>query len=42
MSYMCRVYADLVRKRAKSLEDVPAKIRSEVQQLLNQGEKGDD
>lgn len=42
MSYMSRVYADLVRKGAKTLEDVPAKLKSEVQQLLSQGEREDD
>jgi len=42
MNYMAKVYADLVRKGAKTLEEIPKKIRDEVQQLLNQEEKASD
>lgn len=35
MSYMATVYADLVRKGKKTIEDVPEKIRAEVEALLN-------
>lgn len=31
---MARVYADLIRKGYKTLEDVPAHLREEVAQLL--------
>lgn len=32
---MARVYADLIRKGLKTLEQVPAKIREEVRALIN-------
>ena len=32
---MARVYADLVRKGKIDLEDVPKKIRAEVETILN-------
>lgn len=41
-SYIAKVYSDLVRKGAKTLEEIPKKIRDEVQQLLNQEEKEND
>jgi len=34
-SYMATVYADLVRKGKKTIEQVPEKIRAEVEALLN-------
>lgn len=34
-SYMATVYADLIRKRKKTIEEVPEKIRAEVEALLN-------
>ena len=34
-SYMATVYADLIRKRKKTIEEVPEKIRAEVEELLN-------
>lgn len=34
MIYLAKVYADLIRKEKKSIEDVPENIREEVQQLL--------
>lgn len=33
--YMPTVYADLIRKGKKTIEDVPEKIRAEVEALLN-------
>ena len=39
MNYMAKVYADLIRKGKKTLEDVPEKLKNEVQQLLNQDGK---
>lgn len=41
MSYMAKVYANLVRKGEKTLGDVPEKLRDEVQQLIT-GEKEND
>lgn len=32
---MAKVYADLIRKGLKTLEQVPAKIRAEVEAILN-------
>lgn len=32
---MAAVYADLIRKGRKTLDDVPEKIRAEVEALLN-------
>lgn len=31
---MAKVYADLIRKGCKTLEDVPAKLRAAVEALL--------
>ena len=31
---MARVYADLIRKGIKTIEDVPEKLRAEVEALL--------
>lgn len=31
---MAKVYADLIRKSVKTLDDVPAKLRAEVEALL--------
>lgn len=31
---MARVYADLIRKGYKTIEDVPEKLKSEVQKIL--------
>ena len=42
MSYIARVYADLLRKDGKTIEDIPKNLRDEVQQLLNQEEKKGD
>lgn len=32
---MAKVYADLIRKGLKTLEQVPGKIRAEVEAILN-------
>ena len=32
---MAKVYADLIRKGKKTIDDVPAKLRNEVQAILD-------
>lgn len=32
---MAKVYADLIRKGIKTIDDVPEKLKSEVMELLN-------
>lgn len=39
MSYMARVYADLIRKGKKTLEDVPETLKEEVQQIMAEMEE---
>ena len=34
MIYIAKVYADLIRKEEKSIEDVPEKIREQVREIL--------
>lgn len=34
-SYIVTVYVDLIRKGKKTIEDIPEKIRAEVEALLN-------
>lgn len=34
MAFIARVYADLIRKEEKTIDQVPEIIREEVQQLL--------
>ena len=34
---MAKVYADLIRKGKKTIDDVPAKLRDEVQAILDAG-----
>lgn len=34
-SYMAEVYADLIRKGKKTLEEVPTKLRAEVEAILH-------
>lgn len=42
MNCMIKIYADLIRKEKKTLEEVPEKLRNEVQQLLNhEGQESD-
>lgn len=33
--YMAKVYANLIRNGKKKIEEVPEKIRAEVEELLN-------
>ena len=33
---MSRVYAELIRKGLKTIDDVPAKLREEVQKILDE------
>lgn len=33
---MAKIYADLVRRGVKTIDEVPAKIRAEVERLLNE------
>ena len=39
MSYMARVYADLIRKGKKTLGDVPETLKEEVQQIMAEMEE---
>ncbi len=39
MNFMVPIYADLVRKGAKKLEAVPAKLRAQVEQYLKEQEE---
>ncbi len=32
---MAKIYAELIRKGLKTIEDVPARIRAEVEAILN-------
>lgn len=34
-SYMAMIYADLIRKGKKAIEEVPEKLRAEVKAILN-------
>lgn len=34
MIYIVKVYADLIRKEEKNIEDVPEKIREQVREIL--------
>lgn len=34
---MAKVYADLIRKGIKTIEDVPEKLRGEVEAILEEG-----
>ena len=42
MSWIAKVYADLIRKNETRLEEIPEKLRDEVQQLLDQGNENRD
>lgn len=35
---MAKIYADLIRKGRKTLEDVPARLRAEVEAILSGAE----
>lgn len=39
MNFMVPIYADLVRKGAKKLEAVPAKLRADVETYLKEQEE---
>ncbi len=39
MTYMAKVYADLIRKKIRTIDKVPAKIRDEVKSILTGDEK---
>ena len=34
-SYMATIYADLIRKGKKTIDEVPEKIKAEVEAILN-------
>ena len=34
MIYIAKVYADLIRKEEKRIEDVPEKIREQVREII--------
>lgn len=34
---MARVYADLIRKGLKTIEDVPEKLKKKVEEILERG-----
>lgn len=36
VSYMAKIYADLIRKGKKTLDEVPVKLKEQVEYLLNQ------
>lgn len=36
VSYMAKIYADLIRKGKKTLDEVPSKLKEQVEYLLNQ------
>lgn len=36
---MAKIYADLIKKGLKTLDDVPAKLREEVERLLHENEE---
>lgn len=42
MSYIAKIYADLIRKGKKTIEDVREELKDEVRQLLNHEGKEDD
>lgn len=39
---MAKVYADLIRKGYKTIEDVPDKLKAAVQEILDKAENGGD
>ena len=36
---MAKIYAELIRKGLKTIDDVPAKLREDVEKLLNEQNK---
>ena len=39
---MAKVYADLIRKGSKTIDDVPDKLKAAVQAILDKTENGGD
>ncbi|WP_279287374.1 CD1375 family protein [Mediterraneibacter hominis] len=39
MSYIAKIYADLIRKKEKTIEDVPELLKEEVQELIGEKEQ---
>ncbi len=39
-AYMVKVYADLIRKGKKTIEDVPEPLRDAVREILGNSENG--
>lgn len=37
---MAKVYAELIRKGLKTIDDVPASLRAEVQRILDEDQNG--
>ena len=35
MSFMARVYADLIRKGEKTIDNVPTNLKAEVDEIIN-------
>lgn len=35
---MAKIYAELIKKRLKKLEEVPEKLRKKVQKILEEGD----
>lgn len=38
MSYIAKIYADLIRKNKKTIDDVPENLKNEVQEIIAGGE----
>lgn len=36
VDYMAKIYADLIRKGLKTIDDVPERLREEVKKLLDE------
>lgn len=40
MSYIAKVYTELIRKEEKTIDSVPENLKQEVQQILSQESNG--
>lgn len=40
MSYIAKVYAELIKKEEKTIDSVPEHLKQEVQQILGQESNG--
>ena len=40
MSYIAKVYAELIRKEENTIDSVPENLKQEVQQILSQESNG--